>query len=72
MGTSLFVHELEMNISHIFPHLGMMWLLSGASVSKNGLSIDGVLEHVEIIFKHDSIENIEATELAMKELGYGT
>ena len=50
----------------------MMWLLSGAPVSKNGLSIDGVLEHVESIFKHDYIENIEPGELAMKELGYGT
>ena len=36
-----------------------MWLLSDASVSENGLSIDGVLQHF--------IENIEAGELAMKE-----
>ena len=50
----------------------MMWLLSDASVSENGLSIDGVLQHVESFFKHDSIENIEAGELAMKELGYGS
>ena len=50
----------------------MMWLLSGASVSENGLSFDGFLEHVESIFKHDSIENIEAGELTMKELGSGT
>ena len=50
----------------------MMLLLTGASVSKNGLIFDGFLEHVEIIFKHDSIENIEAGELAIKELGYGT
>ena len=41
-------------------------MLSDASVSQNGLSIDGV-QHVESFFKHDSIENIEAGELAMKE-----
>ena len=55
-----------------FPDLGMMWLLSGALVSENGLSFDGFLEHVESIFKRDSIENIKAGELTMKELGYGT
>ena len=50
----------------------MMWLLSIASISENGLSFDGVLEHVERIFKHDSIKNIKARKLGMKELGYGT
>ena len=57
---------------NIFPDLCMMWLLSGASVSENGLSFDGFLEHVESILKHDSIENIKARELAMNELGYAT
>ena len=50
----------------------MMLLLSGALVSENGLRFDGFLEHVEIIFKHYSIENIKDGELAMKESGYGT
>ena len=50
----------------------MMWLLSVASVSENGLRFHGFLEHVESIFKHDSIDNIEVQQLAMKELGYGT
>ena len=50
----------------------MILLLSGASVSENGLIFDGFLEHVESIFKHYSIENIEVQELEMKELGYGT
>ena len=45
-------------------------MLSGASVSENGLSIDEVLQQVKSFFEHDlieKIENIEAGELAMKE-----